>query len=119
MHPHHILMQIYCLSVRTAGQSGLGKTTFIAHAMHPHSPIDTNLLLPLLANLHNLSPTGESGLGKTTFINNLVSSYVTTGKTHDGSSTSLADFQVRPAALLFITYCCVTFQALFNAVITA
>jgi septin family protein len=46
--------------------------------------------------------SGESGLGKTTFINNLVSSYTTTGKTHDGSSTSLADFQVREIVIMSV-----------------
>ncbi|KAF6263399.1 Septin-domain-containing protein [Scenedesmus sp. NREL 46B-D3] len=53
----------------------------------------------LLDSYVNFMVVGESGLGKTTFINNLVSSYVTTGKTHDGSSTSLADFQSDPDRL--------------------
>jgi septin family protein len=57
--------------------------------------------LPLWV-FQTLCAPGESGLGKTTFINNLVSSYVTTGKTHDGSSTSLADFQVRLTVLLLL-----------------
>ncbi|WIA23027.1 hypothetical protein OEZ86_009942 [Tetradesmus obliquus] len=53
----------------------------------------------LLDSYVNFMVVGESGLGKTTFINNLVSSYTTTGKTHDGSSTSLADFQSDPDRL--------------------
>jgi hypothetical protein len=94
------------------GESGLGKTTLITYAMHPHHTLMQIYCL-------SVCTAGESGLGKTTFINNLVSSYVTTGKTHDGSSTSLADFQVGPLPCCSLLNCCVTFQAPFNAVIAA
>jgi hypothetical protein len=66
----------------------------------PHS-LSCALLSAVTFSLENV--TGESGLGKTTFINNLVSSYTTTGKTHDGSTTSLADFQVSRLVTFIVT----------------
>jgi hypothetical protein len=48
----------------------------------------------------NFMVIGESGLGKTTFIKNLTQSYEVEGKqAHDGSSTSLNDFQADPYCL--------------------
>jgi hypothetical protein len=48
----------------------------------------------------NFMVLGESGLGKTTFIKNLTSNYEIHGEpAHDGSSTSLKQFQSDPYAL--------------------